>query len=153
MICLKRIKQEVTRHSLKTVVAALLLATIPVFGGVTIAAELSIAVSGIENSKGVVRVALFNQPDQFPEGEVLMADVLKSNSKGVTASFTDLVAGDYAVAVLHDENSSGNMDYNWFGFPQEDYGFSGRKVFGKPSFDDSQFHLPKEGRSISIRVD
>ncbi|MES0370742.1 MAG: DUF2141 domain-containing protein [Mariprofundaceae bacterium] len=136
----------------KTLVCILLLTAVPLLSEVVVAAELSIVISGIENSKGVVRAALFNKPDQFPEGEVLIADIQNANNQGVKISFRALPAGDYAVAVLHDENRSGNMDYNWFGFPQEAYGFSGRKVFGKPSFKDSRFHLPEEGKSIFIRV-
>ncbi|UCS95484.1 DUF2141 domain-containing protein [Echinicola marina] len=37
-----------------------------------------------------------------------------------------LPAGSYMIAVFHDSNANGKMDYTFFGRPKEGYSFSGR---------------------------
>jgi uncharacterized protein (DUF2141 family) len=37
--------------------------------------------------------------------------------------FSDIKPGNYAIAVIHDENRNGELDTNMFGIPKEGYGF------------------------------
>jgi uncharacterized protein (DUF2141 family) len=57
-------------------------------------------------------------------------------NRTATASFHDLPAGTYAVAILHDENDDQKMNNNFFGIPKEGYGFSNNVMgaLGPPSF-------------------
>ena len=63
--------------------------------------------------------------------------------------------GDYAVAAMHDENQSGNMDYNAIGLPKEKYGFSNNKragLFGPPNFKSCRFVIDKPLVKIKITL-
>jgi uncharacterized protein (DUF2141 family) len=62
--------------------------------------------------------------------------------------------GEYGVAAMHDENKSGNMDYNLIGLPKEIYGFSNNKrpVFGPPGFKACRFVIDKPVVKIRITL-
>jgi uncharacterized protein (DUF2141 family) len=63
----------------------------------------------------------------------------------------NLPAGEYAVVVLHDENSNKKLDRNWLGKPKEQWGMSNNPhfshsapAFGSASFPfagDEQLHI------------
>jgi uncharacterized protein (DUF2141 family) len=62
--------------------------------------------------------------------------------------------GTYAIALLHDEDADGDMDTDFFGFPQEGYGFSSgaRPGLGAPSFEDASFEHGAERTLATIRT-
>lgn len=51
-------------------------------------------------------------------------------------------SGDYALALVHDENGNGRMD-TFLGMPREGFGFSRDAPvrFGPPRFEDARFAL------------
>jgi uncharacterized protein (DUF2141 family) len=67
-------------------------------------------------------------------------------------SFGSLRPGTYAVAVLHDENENGKMDFNFLGMPLEGYGFSNdaSALFGPPSFANAAFRLLPRSSALTI---
>jgi uncharacterized protein (DUF2141 family) len=58
----------------------------------------------------------------------------------------DVPAGRWAVVAYQDENSNDELDRNFVGIPQENYGFSrdARSKFGPPSFDDAAIEVSGE---------
>ena len=63
--------------------------------------------------------------------------------------------GDYALAVMHDKNKSGDMDYILFKVPTERYGFSNNKrpaKFAAPSFEACRFVIDKPVVKIRITL-
>lgn len=54
--------------------------------------------------------------------------------------FEGLPSGDYAIALIHDENSNNKLDTT-FGIPREGFGFSRNPVirFGPPKFAEARF--------------
>jgi uncharacterized protein (DUF2141 family) len=64
----------------------------------------------------------------------------------MTYTFKDLLQGDYAFAIYHDENKNSKLDKNMLGVPTEYYGFSNnaRRTFSAPSFQESSFDLNKD---------
>ena len=58
-------------------------------------------------------------------------------------TFVTLTQGAYALAIYHDENSNGEFDRSFLGWPIEDYVFSNyaEGSFGPPSFEDASFIL------------
>ena len=60
-----------------------------------------------------------------------------------------------AVAAMHDENESGNMDFNFIGLPTEIYGFSNNKrpgLLGPPGFKACMFKIDKPVVKIKIHL-
>jgi len=120
------------------------------------AATLTVEVTGIEAPTGAVHVAVYDDPDTFPDDDG-MVDETQVPVKGdsIVATFEGLKPGRYAVATYHDKNGNGDFDQGPFGIPLEDYGFSNDApvFFGPPSFADASFELPPEGTRIVIHLD
>jgi uncharacterized protein (DUF2141 family) len=113
---------------------------------------LSVTVSNVKVGKGDVRVGLFNQKDQFPNGKLLRGEVAVSEKGVVTVVFEDVKPGTYAVSVFQDNNGNKVIDKNFLGIPKEPYGFSGKWKSGSSSFDKSAFELKQGGAEISIKM-
>lgn len=106
-------------------------------------AGIKVTIANLRNNKGHVLVSLFNNSPGFPdkpERAVRKVQLTISNYTA-SASFTGLPAGNYAVAILHDENDDLKMNTNFFGIPKEGYGFSNNVMgtFGPPSFNRAGF--------------
>lgn len=74
--------------------------------------------------------------------------------KGGRIVVPTLKEGDYAVAIVHDENGNGKLD-TMMGIPREGFGFSRNPtiVAGPPSFSQSRFHFAAghSGERIKMR--
>ncbi|MEA2027999.1 MAG: DUF2141 domain-containing protein, partial [Campylobacterota bacterium] len=63
-------------------------------------------------------------------------------AKTLKYQFKNIPKGHYAIALFHDQNGNGELDYNIFGIPTEGYAFSNNpKVLGEPNFEDAKFKL------------
>jgi len=119
----------------------------------TFAAELNIEVTQIEVLEGNIHIGLFVESGGFPkstgqwQGKIISADQVT-----ITATFTDIPAGDYAIAVFQDLNNNQALDTNFFGIPKEPYGFSGgNSTMGAPDFSEAKFSLAEHDKH-SIKV-
>ena len=56
-------------------------------------------------------------------------------------------AGEYAVAIVHDENGNGRLDTSWLGIPKEGLGTSNnaRGRLGPPKYRDAKFSVGADG--------
>ena len=120
----------------------------------SMAANLTVTVEQVRNSKGEIRFSIFNVPSQFPQGNELDSKDVPAQLGFVTVQFYNLVLGAYAIAIHHDENSDGEMNTNFIGLPKEGYGFSNNaKVnFAAPAFEAAAFNLDVGDKSIRLRV-
>jgi uncharacterized protein (DUF2141 family) len=111
---------------------------------------LTIRVTGIRNTKGKIRLALFRD-STFVEGREIEIDSATLSAKVV---FEKLPKGVYSVNLFHDENMNGKMDSNFMGMPVEGYGFSNNpgKRMGKPGFDETNFQLNQPEWAIEIKM-
>lgn len=117
------------------------------------ASELIVYVRGLRNAKGQVAAALYNSAKGFPDkGGEITGKVTRVKDGQARLTFKGLKPGTYAVAVLHDENKNGKMDFNFVGLPVEGYGFSNNASapFGPPSFQAASFKLKVTKGQISI---
>lgn len=117
------------------------------------AATLTVTVSNCDNDQGCISVALFNlgTRENFGSGSGYYqgkhADIANGTAK---ALFTDIPAGTYAVAAFHDMDRSGDLKKNFWGIPQEKYGFSNN--YGKrPDFNLASF-LVAGDTNLAIRL-
>ena len=122
----------------------------------TIAGTLIIEFSGLNKNKGKVLAGLYNDSKKFPKENKALRNLKASPSnKKCIIKTTDLAYGDYAVAAMHDENESGNMDFNFIGLPTEVYGFSNNKrpgLLGPPNFKACMFKIEKPVVKIKINL-
>ena len=118
------------------------------------AANLTVTVEQVRNSKGEIQFSIFNVPSQFPQGNELDSKDIPAQLGFVTVQFYNLIPGAYAIAIHHDENSDGEMNTNFIGLPKEGYGFSNNaKVnFAPPVFEAAAVNLDVGDKSIRLRV-
>ncbi len=124
-----------------------LVATLPVF-----AADLTINLTGVRASTGLVKVALLDSQAAW-DGQAAPVNATGAPPEGDSATFhfADLKAGTYAVAITHDENGNGKLDSNIVGMPTEGYGFSNNpQVMRKPTFEEARFEVGQDDLVIAV---
>lgn len=124
-----------------------MLAILALDGQSTQLGQLHLKITNLRNNQGKVRICLYQSGDGFPSRpekayRIARADIQQGSSE---ATFTDLPLGEYAVALIHDENDNQKMDSNFVGIPREGYGTSNNAgaTFGPPKFKDARFTLDK----------
>lgn len=110
---------------------------------------ITVTIEGVRNSSGSIGIALHNEDSDsdFPDAEAFRQESVSLNSSGdVEVIFENIPAGDYAVAVMHDENDNGDIDFNEYGMPTEGFGFSNDAMgdMGPPDFDQAAFSAEKD---------
>ena len=119
-------------------------------------ASLELEVTGIDEMRGSIVVAVFDSEQTFDERIDPVAQARLPIEAGAVSWSTELEApATYAVIVYQDLNENGEIDMRRFGPPREPYGFSNnvRGRFAPPGFDEARFLLEPEGRLISIEID
>ena len=132
------------KHKLCTLAAGAALIALPALAvpetsGAAQAAELTIAVSGVNSGKGRIYVALHRAAAgvKFPDQKGAVAGAWRKAQKGgFSVTFTGLASGRYAVNGFHDTDGDGELDTNLLGIPTEGYGFGNGATgsFGPPDF-------------------
>lgn len=120
------------------------------------AAELTIAVTGVNSGKGRVYVALHRAASgvKFPDMKGAVAGAWRAARKGgFSVTFAGLEPGRYAVNGFHDSDGNGDLDTNLLGIPTEGYGFGNGAtgMFGPASFQASSIAL-KEAATIRLPI-
>jgi uncharacterized protein (DUF2141 family) len=119
---------------------------------------LRIHVDGLRNSTGNIGTVLFTSAAGWPEdlGKTFRhgpAPIGPGERKG-TAVWENLPPGDYAVAVIHDENSNHHLDRNFFGIPKEGFGFANnpRVVLSAPAFKLALVHVQCPETETTVHI-
>ncbi|WP_425326441.1 DUF2141 domain-containing protein [Sphingomonas oligophenolica] len=117
-------------------------------------ATLDVDVDHLRNAKGLIRVCLTADPDNFPacvdDGDAATRSVA-ANVR--TIRFAGLPHGRYAIAVIHDENGNAKLD-TFAGIPREGFGFSRNPAvtFGPPRFTAAQFDIASDTDTQPVRM-
>ena len=102
-----------------------------------------------------MRLCLTRNPAHFPDCNRDPAAVKRSVAAGQAASIrlSGLAEGNYALAVIHDENGNGRLD-KFMAIPREGFGFSRnpRIRMGPPSFEEVRFALGAGGVRQIVRL-
>lgn len=116
---------------------------------------LNVTFEGLRSTKGYLRACLTRNPAHFPKCEKDPASLKLSVAAGRDAhmTFGDVPPGDYALLVLHDENSNNKVD-TMLGIPREGVGFSRnpRIMFGPPRFDAVRIHVAAGPSATSVKL-
>ena len=112
--------------------------------------ELEVTIPNVTNDNGEVLFALYKEENFMREPTFSQKSDIKDGKAMV--KFKDLPEGDYALVVMHDENSNGRMDFETNGMPKESYATSGESKFmGPPMWSDTKFKLDDSTKKISLR--
>jgi len=122
--------------------------------GATPVADLHVDVAKLRSGKGLLRLCLTADPKNFPA----CVDDARAITRSVPAThpemvFAGLPTGDYALAVIHDENSNNKLD-TMLGIPREGFGFSRNPTitFGPPRFSAARFQLGADANRQQVRM-
>lgn len=120
------------------------------------AGEVVISVTDLRNTKGVVRACMTTRADIFPK---CIKDpdshrvVIPAREK-LEIRFTGVKPGNYAIALLHDENNNGKADRALGMMPKEGYGFSrdAPVKMAPPKFEDAVFEQGEATQRLTIKM-
>jgi uncharacterized protein (DUF2141 family) len=136
---------------LGTGLAASLAAAAPASAG-----DVVITVTDLRSAKGVVRACMTTRSDIFPKcikDPTAYRTVVPASGK-VEIRFTGVKPGNYAIALLHDENDNGKADRAMGMMPKEGYGFSRDAPvrMAPPKFKDAVFAISEAAAKITIKM-
>ena len=118
--------------------------------------DLTIQITGLKSSFGKCVIYLYKDEKGFPtEPKYALAktSAIIKNNKAI-AVFKGIVASEYAISVIHDENNNGKIDTNFLGIPKEGIGTSNnaKSRLGPPSYTVSRFTVDNNNNIINITV-
>lgn len=121
-----------------------------------LAGEVVITVTDVRSSKGVVRACMTTREDVFPKcikDPAAHRTVVPAHGT-VEIRFTGVKPGNYAIALLHDENDNGKADRAMGMMPKEGYGFSrdAPVKLAPPKFKDAVFVQGEDSKRITIKM-
>jgi len=95
---------------MKTQIILFLTAILLSISGMAQKYTIEFVIKNVKNDQGVISAALFSGEKNFPEKEKALYNTSVSASEGeVKIRFENIPAGEYALAVFHDEND--NKDF------------------------------------------
>jgi len=117
-------------------------------------ATLEVEVTNLESDDGVLVVAVLESAAQYDSGDTSFRsnETVPIDGNKASVTFEQIPYGTYAIKVFHDENSNGELDTNFVGFPKEGFGFSNDAMgkFGPPTFEQAAFVIEEEKLRIAI---
>lgn len=117
------------------------------------AASLTVAVTGVRNGSGHVRIGVCTQ-SQFLGERCSYHAIVTSRQGTVTVTIPGIQPGAYAIAAYQDETDVGHLRRGLFGIPKDGTGFS-RNPFpgmGPPSFQSCALSIGHRDAAISIAL-
>jgi uncharacterized protein (DUF2141 family) len=118
--------------------------------------SLTVSVSNILSDKGVIRLYLFDNAEAFPQKMNLAVKTVSAKAiKGTQQIQIDgIVPGNYAIAIIHDENNDGKLNLNLIGIPKEPTGASNGAVgkMGPPKYKDAVILISAATKTIAIKM-
>ena len=116
-------------------------------------ADLTIEVTGIQNNKGHVFLAIDSNSENFANSKAAIAGIkLKANPDRSKVTLYDLPNGRYAISVIHDENDNERLDMKGQ-TPIEGYGFSGvGGAYKQPSFQKAAVEISGSNNNVTIKA-
>lgn len=119
-------------------------------------ATAHLSVTGLKSTKGHLAVAVYQNDNGFPNDDARAIRKLYIPVKEMQdiVEIPDLMPGEYAFVLLHDENSNRKLDKNFIGIPKEGVGFSNNPsiAFGPPSYKKSACHIGDIKGTVVVKM-
>lgn len=136
-------------------VLALTLATPQLHAAEASSYHVVATVTGLRSHKGQVLACLTTRPDVFPhcDRDPHAHRLIVSASDTVRLDFPGVVAGRYALSLIHDENGNGKLDTRLM-IPREGFGFSrdAPARMGPPRFASAAFAVTGGDVHLAVRM-
>ena len=103
---------------------------------------------------GKLEIGLYDKAEKFLKiDKIYQGSSININEKNFKVIFKNIPNGVYAISLYHDTNENKKLDKNFFGIPQEGYGFSNniRPKFRSANFEESKFNLNSD-KTITIKI-
>ena len=128
------------------------------------AAELQVELQGISPLQGNILIGLYDTAEDFERAPAtlyenggflrdrgeLLGTSIKADSGVLTATFSGLTPGRYAIYALHDQNGNGRLD-RFFGIPVEPFAFyQATPPVNFPTFANTSVDLTEEGGAVIV---
>ncbi len=120
------------------------------------AGTVTITVTDVRSNEGVIRACMTTRENIFPrcrQDPNSYSTVVRAGNT-VTIRFTNVRPGDYAIALLHDENEDGKANRVMGMAPREGYGFSRDAPVrvAPPKWDDAVFTIGQASQNLTIKM-
>ena len=116
---------------------------------------LDVNIEKMRNQKGTVHACLTQAASTFPNCKADPAAIRLSQpaSAGTHLQFKNVPPGDYALALIHDEDSNGKLD-TVMKIPKEGFGFSGNPAIrmGPPKYESARFAIGSGANSQTVTM-
>ena len=117
---------------------------------------ITVDISGLRNTKGMVHLCMSSNVKMFPEGcgqDPNRRVASAKASDATTLVIRDVKPGRYAIVLLHDENSNNKMDKSLF-LPKEGFGFSrdAPVKMSAPKFEAAAFDITGAPVRMKMKV-
>ena len=141
------------RDGTKVSAASLLL--VSTLGAASAPGTVDAGVEGLRSGRGQILACMTTRADLFHDcrrDPQARRATISANGE-VSLRFTGLPSGDYALSLIHDENSNNKLD-TMMGIPREGFGFSRNPAirFGPPSFASARFTVVSGEVGETVRV-
>jgi uncharacterized protein (DUF2141 family) len=117
-------------------------------------ASLELDVQNLRSAKGLLQICLTARPESFPNCKNDPRAISRSvAATQASVQFDGLAPGNYAIAIVHDENGNKRLD-TVMGIPREGFGFSRNPAigFGPPRFDAARFAVDGAGKPQQVKM-
>lgn len=111
---------------------------------------MQLQVSRLHAGKGPMMAAAYGSAESFLKQPVWVHRA-SADGEQLNVSVCGVSTAEVAFTVFQDLNGNGKLDTNPMGIPTEPYGFSGRPVFGAPSWDSAKT-AAGAGRVVRIEL-
>lgn len=112
---------------------------------------ITITIDNVMNDNGIVLLGL-HSANTFMKTKGIMNKKAIIKEGKITVAFKNVLPGEYAIMVLHDENENNRMDFDPSGRPKEGYAMSNNPMsYGPPQYNDAKFSVSNEDLNFKIR--
>ncbi|MCT4628269.1 DUF2141 domain-containing protein [Winogradskyella sp.] len=112
---------------------------------------ITVTIDNVANNNGKVVMSLHTS-ETFMKGKGIKSAEANIKDGKATATFENVLSGEYAIIALHDENDNKRMDFRENGMPLESYGMSNNPMsFGPPQYEDAKFKVKDNNLDLNIR--
>ncbi|MCS7073183.1 MAG: DUF2141 domain-containing protein [Bacteroidia bacterium] len=117
--------------------------------------SIQIEVTGLKSESGQLGYRLYKGANGFPnDSSVCFRKGYLLITKPMVFRIDSLPYGEYALALLHDENLNYQLDLRFTQTPKESIGYSnnGTVSFGPPSYTQAKFYLQVPLKKVTIKM-
>ncbi len=114
--------------------------------------NLTVIVTGLDERQGQLVLLVYDSEENFLSAPFRQKTIGLSGQGSLSAVFSALPEGRYALAGFHDENASSSLDTTLMGSLEEQLVFSlgATTPIGAPTFEEASFRL--EGESLALAM-